>query len=218
MPETRSLKPKIAIACQGGGSHTAFTAGALKKLLARDYEYEFVGFSGASGGAICALLAWYGYLTGGPSRASELLDSFWRENSAGDYWDMVSNGLFVEGSRLQGLVAAPEVSLYLYPSLAKNRLRRMLEDHVDFGRIGELSIAAPDLLVSAVEVRSGEFKIFRGAEVTMDAMLASTAIPNLFRAVRINGGTYWDGLFSQNPPVREFLRSRGEARRKPDEI
>jgi NTE family protein len=220
MSESRSPKPKIAIACQGGGSHTAFTAGALKRLLSRGGEYDFVGFSGASGGAICALLSWYGFLSGGAGRASELLDSFWRENSASDYWDMVSNELFVEGSRAAGLVAVPEVSPYLYPSLAKNRLRRMLEDHVDFGRVGELSASedSPELLVSAVEVRSGEFKIFRGSEVTVDAMLASTAIPNLFRAVRINGGTYWDGLFSQNPPVREFLRGYGEAHRKPDEI
>lgn len=216
---TENSKPKIALACQGGGSHTAFTAGALKTILSRGSEFDFVGFSGASGGAICALLAWYGYLTGGAARASKLLDSFWRENSASDYWDMVTNDLFVEGSRLQGLVAVPEVSPYLYPSVAKNRLRRMLEDHVDFGEVGELSAGdAPRLLVSAVEVRSGEFKIFRDREVSVDAMLASSAIPNLFRAVRINGGTYWDGLFSQNPPVREFLRGHGEARRKPDEI
>jgi NTE family protein len=36
-------------------------------------------------------------------------------------------------------------------------------------------------------------------------VLASAAIPNLFRAVQLEDGTYWDGLFSQNPPVRELL-------------
>ncbi|MGH3087649.1 MAG: patatin-like phospholipase family protein [Rubrobacteraceae bacterium] len=212
-----SEKTKIAIACQGGGSHTAFTAGVLKRLLGRKDDYEISGFSGASGGAICALLAWYGLLTGGSERASELLDSFWRENSASEYWDMISNGLFVESSRLQGLVAIPEVSPYLYPSLAKNRLRRMLEDHVDFEEMAKLAVPSnPSLLVSAVEVRSGEFRIFHGAEVSVEAILASTAVPNLFRAVRINGGLYWDGLFSQNPPIREFLR--GKVEQKPDEI
>jgi hypothetical protein len=54
-------KKPIAIACQGGGSHTAFTAGALKRLL-RDERYEVVALSGTSGGAICALLAWYALL------------------------------------------------------------------------------------------------------------------------------------------------------------
>lgn len=42
----------VAIACQGGGSHTAFTAGVLRELLAdRPPEYDIVAFSGTSGGA-----------------------------------------------------------------------------------------------------------------------------------------------------------------------
>ncbi|MEA5388076.1 hypothetical protein VB779_14230 [Haloarculaceae archaeon H-GB11] len=41
---------KVAIACQGGGSHTAFTAGVLKELLREwDDGYELVGISGTSG-------------------------------------------------------------------------------------------------------------------------------------------------------------------------
>ena len=32
-----------------------------------------------------------------------------------------------------------------------------------------------------------------------------SGIPNLFRAVKLEDGMYWDGLFSQNPPVRELL-------------
>ena len=36
-------------------------------------------------------------------------------------------------------------------------------------------------------------------------MLASAAIPTLFRAIHVDGGAYWDGLFSQNPPVAPLL-------------
>jgi NTE family protein len=43
-------------------------------------------------------------------------------------------------------------------------------------------------------------------------ILASAAIPTLFRAVPVGEGTYWDGLFSQNPPIRELIDAR------PDEI
>lgn len=40
---------------QGGGSHTAFTAGVLDRLLAEyDFEFDIVGLSGTSRGAICA--------------------------------------------------------------------------------------------------------------------------------------------------------------------
>jgi len=51
---------RIAIACQGGGSHTAFTAGVLRELLAQwdDERYELVGISGTSGGAFNALGLW----------------------------------------------------------------------------------------------------------------------------------------------------------------
>ncbi len=209
----------VAVACQGGGSHTAFTSGVLKKLLTEKQDnYEVVALSGASGGAICALLSWYALLTDGADKAVELLDSFWMENSANSYWDMVLNDLFVESSRLQGSVAIPEISPYLYPSVAQNRLRTMLEDHVDFERLEDLvKPSSPRLLVSAVDVLSGKFKVFRDAEVSVEAILASAAIPSLFRAVRIGDGVYWDGLFSQNPPVREFVADR-PVEEKPDEI
>ena len=56
---------RVAIACQGGGSHTAFTAGVLKRLLLKGREeHEIVALSGTSGGAVCALLAWYALLDG----------------------------------------------------------------------------------------------------------------------------------------------------------
>jgi NTE family protein len=45
---------RVAIACQGGGSHTAFTAGVLRRLLRAEElaGYEVVGLSGTSGGAV----------------------------------------------------------------------------------------------------------------------------------------------------------------------
>ena len=83
-------RKRVAIACQGGGSHTAFTAGALKRLL-QDQRYEFVALSGTSGGAVCALLAWYALLEhgraeDGASKAAEgaarSLEKFWLEDNA----------------------------------------------------------------------------------------------------------------------------------------
>ena len=57
-------RKRIAIACQGGGSQCAFIAGALKTLFARGVQerFEIVGFSGTSGGALTAAVAWYGLL------------------------------------------------------------------------------------------------------------------------------------------------------------
>ena len=62
---------RVAIACQGGGSHTAFTAGVLGRLLQPDVMagHEIVALSGTSGGAICALLAWSALVEGEPEKA-----------------------------------------------------------------------------------------------------------------------------------------------------
>ncbi|MGC1954314.1 MAG: patatin-like phospholipase family protein [Gammaproteobacteria bacterium] len=61
---------KIAIACQGGGTHAAFTWGVLTKILetkrkwdtgAGDGEkFDITAISGTSAGALCALGTWYG--------------------------------------------------------------------------------------------------------------------------------------------------------------
>lgn len=91
----------IAIACQGGGSHAAYTGGVLPVLLgsldnvrvAREADDALrlpgdpdapvlVGISGTSGGAISALLGWYGFITGGAQDAERRLDAFWESNSA----------------------------------------------------------------------------------------------------------------------------------------
>jgi len=72
--EETSNRKRMAIACQGGGSHTAFTAGVLRRLLRADElaGYGLVGLSGSSGGAVCALLAWHHLLgndVAGPGNA-----------------------------------------------------------------------------------------------------------------------------------------------------
>jgi NTE family protein len=212
---------RVAIACQGGGSHTAFTAGVLKRLLAEKLErYEIVALSGTSGGAICALLVWYALLRDDRGEATRLLDSFWKSISTDSLNDQLLNDLFIATNRLYGAVATPEFSPYLYPEWGKDRLMELMEGVVDFGEIEQLvKSSSPKLLVGAVEVRSGEFEVFRNAEITVEKILASCAIPAMFRAVQIGEeGVYWDGLFSQNPPIRDFMREFPDASAKPDEI
>ncbi|HEX2375139.1 MAG TPA: patatin-like phospholipase family protein [Actinomycetota bacterium] len=210
---------RVAIACQGGGSHTAFTAGVLKRLLGAEElaGVEVVGLSGTSGGAVCALLAWSALLDGDPAGAGERLEAFWADNSATTPMEQLVNAWVVWAARLEGLVALPAVSPYdTWTSVtALEEFRAMLERRIDFGRLADRAgDSAPMLLIGAVDVLSGEFKAFssRRDPITADTILASAAIPTLFRAVQVDGGTYWDGLFSQNPPVRELVDTR------PDEL
>jgi NTE family protein len=91
----------------------------------------------------------------------------------------------------------------------------MLEKHVDFQKANDLiGESSPMLLIGATNVLSDEFKPFnsRRDKINADMILASAAIPTLFRAVHTDGGVYWEGLFSQNPPVRKLPNA------KPNEI
>jgi NTE family protein len=212
--------PRVAIACQGGGSHTAFTAGALARVLNEARDVEVVGLSGTSGGAICALLAWNGLVAKRPDPTDALL-AFWRDVSASTPWDRLINDAVVGGLRFWGHWVSPESSPYDLPwTLLPNELPGLVARHAEPDELpARVSDPAhPLLLVSAVNVRSGEFATFRGGgplpgsasawrPVTLDAVLASAAVPSLVRAVEIDGEPYWDGLYSQNPPVRELVDS-----------
>jgi NTE family protein len=212
-------KKRVAIACQGGGSHTAFTAGVLKGLLRSGtlQEHEVVALSGTSGGAVCALLAWHNLLGGDAAGAVEDLDAFWRDNSATAPHEQIMNNWILWASTLQNFVATPVVSPYYNPfaTLGLEEFRGMLERRVDFEKVAvQPEGSYPVLLVGAVDVLSGQFKAFHSRRdgISAETVLASTAIPTLFKSVRFAGGTYWDGLFSQNPPVKELTDER------PDEI
>ncbi|HEV3014598.1 MAG TPA: patatin-like phospholipase family protein, partial [Actinomycetota bacterium] len=159
MTDTR--RTRVAIACQGGGSHTAFTAGVLKGLLGSEElaGYEVVGVSGTSGGAICALLAWSALLEDDPAAAGRLLEDFWADNSATTPLEQLVNAWVVWAARLENLVVLPAVSPYDNPGsvTALAELRRMLERRVDFGRFAaQADGAGPMLLIGAVDVLSGE--------------------------------------------------------------
>ena len=106
----------VAIACQGGGSHTAFTAGVLAGLLeAGDTRWRPIAFSGTSGGAICALLAWYGLLKGDQTQVTAPLRAFWRDNAATTFSDALGNAWLVWGVRWRSVVALHELSPYWLP-------------------------------------------------------------------------------------------------------
>ena len=94
-------RTKIAIACQGGGSQTAFTAGVLKALCEANLQdqFEFVGISGTSGGALCATLVWYALRRGEQPIWRRLIE-FWRDNTAQSGPERMINNTIIDWLRM----------------------------------------------------------------------------------------------------------------------
>ena len=114
------MKKRIAIACQGGGSHNAFTAGVLRQLLERwSDDHQLVALSGSSGGGVCATLTWVGLLQNDRNLSAQLLDQFWRDNSAGGMFDAWLNFGLVTYVKMMSLWPLPEVTPIGCPTLAR---------------------------------------------------------------------------------------------------
>ena len=203
-----SSRSRVAIACQGGGSHTVFSAGVLQELLVRlPEDVEIVALSGTSGGAMCAALAWDGLVRGEPELGSQKLQVFWDAIAASEPWDRILNEVLLNVVSLRDHMVLPEVSPYHLPTWGEERFRDILNQHFDFDELRRLARrpGAPALHIGAVEVLTGHFEVFTGEELRVECLLASAAIPELFRAVTVPGrGVYWDGLYSQNPPIHDL--------------
>jgi NTE family protein len=231
-------KPKIAIACQGGGSQTAFTAGALKTLCEEQIgqDFDVVGISGTSGGEVCASLLWYSYLKGERPISTRLL-KFWEDNTAQGATEHAINHFIVGWLRLvnSGMMPAfqfspssPAMQMAMQALTAGQRkgfadFRGLLETHIDFAEIASWGLRStrPILMIGASNVKTGALVKFVSSRdiICVEHILASCAVPNIFPAVQIGEGAYWDGLFSDNPPVEELIRPRSMGEENvPDEI
>jgi NTE family protein len=220
-----TARTRIAIACQGGGSQTAFTAGALAELLRQGVhrEFEIVSLSGTSGGAICAAMVWAGLRLGDADPAARLL-RFWADNAArlpGERWlnqATLATLRIASRGQLPLRNTSPASPGARAMRRAMGRLTRphyldlgaMLERHLDPAELAGLDPAAtPILLLGAVDVLSGRMREFTSREgpIRTAQLLASAAVPELFEAVDAGDcGPYWDGLFSDNPPLGELIR------------
>src|SRR6516164_2756084 len=75
-----TARKKINLALQGGGAFGAFTWGVLDHIL-QDGRLDIEGVTGASSGAINAIMLIDGLVRGGPDEARKRLADFWRAAS-----------------------------------------------------------------------------------------------------------------------------------------
>ena len=205
--DLRAIRP-VTLALEGGGSLGAFTWGVLDRLLdVPGLRIDVV--SGTSAGAMNAALLVQGLASGGPPAAKQLLEQFWRRVAiaSGSLPGPVGAWMHWVGGAMAPVVdRMRHTSAALAPGVGRagsNPLRGILTELLDPQAFG--SPGAPELVVAATRVRTGEARLFRDAEVTVDALLASACLPQLFPAVEIDGEPYWDGGYTSNPPLRPLI-------------
>lgn len=202
----------VALALQGGGAHGALTWGILDRLLEQP-DIRVAAVSGTSAGAMNAVLLAHGLTSGGPAKARQSLESFWRSVAeAGrlspfrrSWLDRLDGGWSLDRSPWLALmdVARSFLSPYQTNPLGLNPLREVLERHVDFAALARQRRVA--VHVAATNVETGQARIFSTREITADSVLASACLPFLFQAVEIDTVPYWDGGYACNPPLLPLL-------------
>jgi NTE family protein len=203
-PTRRS--PDLALALQGGGAHGAFTWGVLEALL-ESGPGTITAVSGASAGAMNAIVLADGLLAGGRDGAREALARFWTAVAgqvASEWWsiDDGENIVLIGPARLL-MQWAQFVSPYQASMKGFDPLRAVLAEQIDFERLRSQTHIA--LFVSATNARTGRLRVFRTPELSVEAALASACLPTVQRAVVIDGEPYWDGAYSANPAIFPLL-------------
>ncbi|MCG2630168.1 patatin-like phospholipase family protein [Bradyrhizobium sp. WYCCWR 13023] len=188
---------KLSLALQGGGTFAAFTWGVLERLL-EEPSIEFDTISGASAGAINALLLGCGLAEGGREGARNRLNRFWTRlmHEASFRSLMLVGGFSPAGS---SVAFGPTLRSGQFDPFDLDPLRQTLSRDINFAALRD--VKCPQLLIAATRIRDGELQIFGNDVITADVALASTCPPLVHCAVEIDGEAYWDGGFGGNPPL-----------------
>lgn len=192
--DDHSRHKPLAVALQGGGTYGAFAWGVLDRLLEEE-DFDPIAFSGSSAGAVNATLTAWGMLTGGREGARQMLRRFWE--AVGQMSRL--SFMHLPGAHLHFDLLSRVASPYQLNPLNINPMRDLLAQTIDFERLRRDSPCA--LFIAATDVETGDLRIFREGEVSVDVLMASTCIPYLHHAVEMEGRAHWDGGFSANPPV-----------------
>lgn len=193
---------KLSLALQGGGTFAAFTWGVLERLL-EEPDIAIDTISGASAGAINALLVACGLTEGGREAARARLNRFWVRlmHEASFRSLMLVGGFSPAGS---SVAFGPTLRSGQFDPFDLDPLRQALSRDIDFAALR--GAACPKLLIAATRIRDGRQQIFRNDAITADVALASTCPPLVHCAVEIDGEAYWDGGFGGNPPLVKLVQ------------
>ncbi len=231
MAKNKNSEKKIGLVLSGGGARAAYQVGVLKAVaesLPKEMNNPFPIICGTSAGAINTLA-----IAGraGPFRLRiKKLEAIWRQLDAKkvyrtDFFGVLKNSLNMFFSFLHSgyALGKPKALLDNTP------LRHLLENYVRFRHVDE-AIASGELeavSITAVSYSTGKsVSFFQGTEshqpwersrrvgvrakLTIDHLMASSAIPMMFPAMQIGDRYFGDGAVRQLKPISPALHLGAE--------
>ncbi len=200
-------KKKVAIACQGGGSHGAFTWGVLDKLL-EDGRFEIEGMTGTSAGGMNAVAVAHGLAKGGNQEARATLKLFWdRVSKSGEKSSINNRGPIDKHMNNWTMYNSP--GFVMFESLTKSfspdqlnptkadPLRDVIKETFDFEFLRNQKVCK--VFLCATHVFTGKLTVFKTEELKLECLLATACLPTIHSSVLVDGEYYWDGGFIGNP-------------------
>ena len=226
-PSASPSRGRTGLVLTGGGARSAYQVGVMRAvadLLPRDAPTPFQVITGTSAGAIVAanLAAYAAHFRTG----AVALERVWRNFHVEQVFRTDASSMLHAGVRWMvalltaGRLASPPDSLF-----DNAPLRQLLERRIDFSRVREALAAGhlESLAISAAGYSSARSFAFyesrvhpvndappwpRGvsAELGIDYLMASSAVPFLFPPVRMHGEYFGDGAMRQVAPLSPAIR------------
>jgi len=191
------LDAPTALVLSGGGAKGAYEAGVASTFVKRGLPIALV--TGSSAGALnAAMLA--------DGRMDEL-ERMWRGLTRDRVYALRPSVFFA--GFLPGWLTL--LSLDHAGSLFDTQpLRELIVASIDLGRIRASSI---HLLVIATDLARRERRLFNNRTVTVEALMAASAVPGAFPPVEVDGAVLVDGGLIGRAPVLEALEAGVPLRR-----
>jgi NTE family protein len=165
-----------------------------------------VGVSGTSAGAMNAGILADGLRRGGAAQAQIALRRYWEDVghlpgygslwrlAAPGAWHLDHNPAYLWADMLTRVWSPYQINYSNYHPL------RQLLQRIDFAGLRD-DASAPRVFVCATNVRTGLRRVFDNSQLSVEALLASACLPQLYQAVQIGDESYWDGGYTGNPAI-----------------
>ena len=207
----------LALVLVGGGARAAYQVGFLRSLVSRHPDIRLPIITGTSAGALNA--AFLAARTGSVAEAVEELERLWIAQTVDRVFRVDSRSLcshllrwgiqLVSGGvpispRVRGRLDTAPLRRFLQETLhpAENGEIEGIAKNIEAGRLRALAITTSSYSTaqSVIWVQGGDIEDWerpnrrsRKTAITVDHIMASSALPLFFPAIRLDDGWYGDG-------------------------